>query len=84
MITTFRIGDGEKVSAESVKPVYRNYKDDLDIEMTPELFEELSQNHLIYYSTNQLANIVFTPKNVMKQDTTQYYFCHLDVKIPRA
>ena len=80
---SFRIGNGKEVAEESAPAVYRNYKEDCDIDMTPELFEQISRKLKIYFQTETLKNIVFKPKDVMEQTTSNYYFCHLDVKFPR-
>ena len=80
---SFMIGNGERVTDETSKPVYRNYLADCEIVMTQELFDEVTKKFKIYYETETLKNIVFTPKDVLKQTTSNYYFLHLDVKIPR-
>ena len=80
---SFRIGDGEKISEEDAKPVYREYESECDIILTRELFNEIIPLFKIFYETNLLRNIVFTPKTVLEQTTSQYYFCHLDVKFIR-
>lgn len=79
----FMIGNGERVTDETSKPIYRNYLTDCGIEMTEELFNEITKKFKIFYETELLKNIVFTPKDVLKQTTSNYYFLHLDVKIPR-
>lgn len=80
----FMIGNGEKVTEETSKPVYRNYFSDCGIVMTEELFEEITRKFKIYYETTLLKNIQFIPKKVLNQTTSNYYFLHLDVKIPRS
>lgn len=79
----FMIGDGERVTDETSKPVYRDYESECGIIMTQELFDEISQIFKIYYETETLKNIIFTPKTVLKQTSSNYYFLHLDVKILR-
>ena len=81
--TSFCIGNGETVDEDNSTPVYREYYNDCEITMTRELFNELIQQYKIYYETNLLKNIVFTPKEVLDQSTSDYYFCQLDVKFPR-
>lgn len=80
----FMIGNGERVTEETSKPVYRNYLLDCGIVMTKELFEEITKRFKIYYETTLLKNIQFVPKKVLTQTTSKYYFLHLDVKIPRT
>lgn len=80
----FMIGDGERVTDETSKPIYRDYESECGIIMTQELFDEISQIFKIYYETETLKNIIFTPKTVLKQTSSNYYFLHLDVKILRS
>ena len=79
----FRIGDGEKTTDETATPVYRDYYTDCDIEMTAELFRQISRKFNIYFSTTILRNIQFTPKTQIPQTSSNYYFLHLDIKFPR-
>ena len=79
----FMIGDGERTTEDAAKPVYRDYEIDCGIVMTQALFDEISAKFKIYYETESLKNIIFTPKTVLKQTSSNYYFLHLDVKIPR-
>ena len=48
-----------------------------------ELFDEISQVYNIYAQRSSLKNIMFTLRDVKRQGTTDYYFCHLQVKFPR-
>ena len=79
----FRIGDGEPVDEEFAKPVYRSYADDCGIELTRETFKEQAKVWSIYYPSNELPPIIFTPKEQPEQTSSIWKFLMLDVKIPR-
>lgn len=82
----FMIGNGDRTTDETAKPVYRNYLNECGIVMTQEEFNRIIKvlKFKIYYETEVLKNIVFTPKDVIKQTTSNYYFLHLDVKVLRT
>ena len=77
------IGNGERTTEDTAKPIYRDYESDCGIVMTQTLFDEISERFKIYYETETLKNIIFTPKNVLQQTSSNYYFLHLDIKILR-
>ena len=79
----FMIGDGTLVTEDTSYPIYRSYQDDCGITVTREVFDRDIQTVKIFQESKDLSDIVFTPKNVLKQTTTGYYFAHLDIKIPR-
>ena len=79
----YRIGDGEKTTEEEAPAVYRSY-DECGIVIDERTFGELSQIFKMYYATNQLKDIKFTPKDVIPQTISNYYFAHLQVKFPRS
>ena len=79
----FVIGDGRMHTDEDAPNVYRNYGTECDIEITEQSFDEISQVFNIYSQKSSLRNIMFTPRDVKRQGTTDYYFCHLQVKFPR-
>lgn len=78
----YMIGNGERVTDETSKPVYRNYAE-CGIIMDQAMFDQITEHFKVYYETEVLKNIVFTPRNVLKQTSSNYYFLHLDIKIPR-
>lgn len=78
----FPIGDGSPTTEEDAPPVYRSYEE-CGIGMTQQLFNELSQLYKIYVATTALKDITFTPRDVMQQHTSDYYFTHFQVKFPR-
>ena len=80
----FRIGDGNIVAIDEAPSVYRGYAEDCGITMTEEIFEEQSELFTIYQETNLLSDVVFTPETVVTQDLSDYYFCRLEMKIPRV
>ena len=51
--------------------------------MTEELLNQIALRYKIYFATTDLKDIVFTPKTVLPQGMSDYYFCHLQVKFPR-
>lgn len=80
----FHIGNGEAVVIDDAPNVYRGYIQDCDYsEFTEEEFDEQIKEYTIYEETNLLSDVVFTPKTVIKQDLTDYYFCRFEMKIPR-
>ena len=79
----YRIGNGEKYILSDDPVVYRGYSKDCDITMTEERFEEDSEDYTIYFATNLLSDISFTPETYTKQDMSDYYFTTLDVRLPR-
>ena len=78
----YRIGDGERTTDETAPNVYRSYKD-CGITMDKETFDRIALRFKIYFATTDLKDIVFTPKNILPQKMSDYYFAHLQVKIPR-
>lgn len=51
--------------------------------MTEELFNQIVLRYKIYFATTDLKDIIFTPKTVLPQGMSDYYFTHLQVKFPR-
>lgn len=51
--------------------------------MTEEVFNQIALRYKIYFATTDLKDIVFTPKTVLPQGMSDYYFAHLQVKFPR-
>lgn len=78
----YQIGNGEKTTEEDAPFVYRKYRD-CGIEIDERTFNEIAQIFKIYYATNELKDIKFTPKDVLKQTISNYYFMHLQVKFPK-
>lgn len=78
----FAIGDGEYTTDEDAPSLYRSYSE-CGITMTQEKFDEIAKKYAIYVSTTGLKDIVYTPKTVIKQTTSDYYFTHLQVKFQR-
>lgn len=79
----FVIGNGQPTTDEEAPNVYRSYENECDMIIDEELFDEISQMYNIYAQRSSLKNIMFTPRDVKRQGTTDYYFCHLQVKFPR-
>lgn len=79
----FRIGTGDITTEEAAPNIYRSYEDDCGIVMNQELFTQISRQFSIYAQRNALKSIQFTPRDVIRQGTSDYYFCHLQVKFPR-
>ena len=80
----FALSDGELSTEEAIQPVYRNYKEDCEIFIDYDIYQELSQKYTLYSEESQLKDIVFTPKDVQKQTTSNIYFAKLEVKFPRT
>ena len=78
----YRIGDGERTTDETAPAVYRSYPE-CGITMTEELFNQITLRYKIYFATTDLKDIIFTPKTVLPQGMSDYYFTHLQVKFPR-
>ena len=51
--------------------------------MTEELFNQIALRYKIYFAITDLKDIIFTPKTVLPQGMSDYYFTHLQVKFPR-
>lgn len=51
--------------------------------MTEELLNQIALRYKIYFATTDLKDIIFTPKTVLPQGMSDYYFTHLRVKFPR-
>lgn len=81
----YQIGNGTPVSEDASYPIYRSYTDECEIVITREVYDDITQvkKYKIFQESKDLSDIEFTPKNVLPQTTTTYYFAHLDVKIPR-
>lgn len=79
----YRIGDGERTTEDTAPAVYRGYAD-CGITMTEEVFNQIALQYKIYFATTDLKDIVFTPKTVLPQGMSDYYFTHLQVKFPRS
>lgn len=80
----YRIGDGEQTTDSAAQPVYRSYPECGIVIDSEEAFNQIAQRFKIYIATTALKDIVFTPKNIIKQGTSDYYFAHLQVKIPHS
>lgn len=83
MIDTFRIGDGELTTTGTVRPVYVKYSD-LGFEMDEDFFYSELDEFNVYYEAKEIPNIQFRPKSIKGQDTSDYYFLKVEVKIPRS
>lgn len=71
------------MTLETAPAVYRSYPE-CGIDITEELFNEIALRFKIYFATTDLKDIVFTPKTVLPQGMSDYYFAHLQVKFPRS
>lgn len=78
----FRIGDGERTTPEMAPAVYRSYPE-CGIQLDEQTFNQIALRYKIYFATTDLKDIVFTPKTVLPQGMSDYYFTHLRVKFPR-
>ena len=81
--SSFMLGNGDRTTDETAKAVFRNYLSDCGIVIDQETFNKITKKFKIYYETETLKNIVFTPKHTLKQSTSNYYFLHLDIKVLR-
>ena len=78
----YRIGNGEKTTDETAPAEYRSYPE-CGIVMSEDIFNQIALRYKIYFATTDLKDIIFSPKNVMPQGMSDYYFTHLQVKFPR-
>lgn len=79
----FRIGNGQKVSESAAYPVYRSYLKDCGMELDKDEWTRQASEWSIYYPSNSLSPVKFTPKAQPAQTSTNWYFLMLDLKIPR-
>ena len=70
------------MTLETAPDVYRSYPE-CGIDIDEETFNQIALRYKINFATTDLKDIVFTPKTILSQGMSDYYFCHLQVKFPR-
>lgn len=70
------------MTLETAPAVYRNYPE-CGIDIDEQTFNQIALRYKIYFATTDLKDIIFSPKTVLPQGMSDYYFCHLQVKFPR-
>lgn len=70
------------MTLETAPAVYRSYPE-CGIDIDEETFNQIALRYKIYFATTDLKDIIFSPKTVLPQGMSDYYFCHLQVKFPR-
>ena len=83
MVDEFRIGNGIQTTVNEVSPVYFTYTQ-LGLVMTEAFFNEETQKYEVFYKSTEVPPICFTPDSYKKQETSNYYFLNLEVKLPRG
>ena len=70
------------MTLETAPAVYRSYPE-CGIAIDEETFNQIALRYKIYFATTDLKDIIISPKTVLPQGMSNYYFTHLQVKFPR-